>query len=375
MEKALLKEKEERRLLRGHVWAYRNEFAQLPRLEDGDLVEVVASNQRTIGRGFYQAEGGIAVRLMTRKAEAVDADLLVHRVHAAARFREMLYPGQSVYRWLFGESDRLPGLVADRYGSVVSAQTSCAFYARWQDVLADAFMSQPGVEGVRFEICGKVRHFGNVPDSVEIDVEGMKLGVSLELGQKTGMFLDQRDSWLAMRSYAKGARVLDGFCYMGAWGCQAALAGAARVHGVDTSARAIEAARENARRNGLESRCSFETGDVTEVLKRRDETYNLIFLDPPALAKSRAQVQKALGLYQAINRDAMQAIEPGGFLVTSSCSHFVDLADFHEMLKRAARIAQRDIWILETRGAARDHPILVSMPETVYLKSVTLRVF
>lgn len=375
MEKAILKEKEERRLLRGHVWAYRNEFAHLPKLDDGALVEVVAGNHRPIGRGFYQEEGGIAVRLLTRRGEAIDADLLVHRVHAAARFREMLYPGQRVYRWLYGESDRLPGLVADRYGPVVSVQTTCRFYERWRDILADAFFAHEEVKGVRFEMAGQVTTFGEVPSSVEVEVEGMKLLVHLELGQKTGMFLDQRENWLAMRSYARGARVFDGFCYMGSWGCQAALAGAERVRGVDTSVRAIDAARENARLNGVESRCTFEAGDVSQALARRDETYNLIFLDPPAFAKSRAQVQKALGLYQAINRDAMHAIEPGGFLVTSSCSHFVDLADFHEMLKRAARVAQRDIWILETRGASRDHPVLQAMPETMYLKNVTLRVF
>lgn len=374
MQKAHLKEKEERRLLRGHLWAYRNEFAQLPRAEDGEVLEVTASNGRFIGRGFYQAEGGIAVRLITRKPEEIDADLLAHRIVAARRFRERLYPGSSVYRWVYGESDRLPGLVADRYGSVVSVQSSCAFYARCLDSLAQGFMAESGVEGVRFEIAGQVTVAGNVPGELEVDIDGLKLGLSLEKGQKTGMFLDQRENWQATKLYASGAKVLDGFCYLGAWGCHAALSGAAAVLGVDTSARAVEGANENARRNGVEDRCRFEAADVAQVLRRGDR-YDLIFLDPPAFAKARAQTEKALGLYQALNRDAMLALEPGGYLVTSSCSHFIDHADFLEMLKRAARAAQREAWILETRGAGRDHPILMSMPETAYLKNVALRVF
>jgi 23S rRNA (cytosine1962-C5)-methyltransferase len=374
MDTAQLKDKEERRLLRGHLWAYRNEFQSLPPLRDGAVVDVVAANGRFVGRGFYQAEGGIAVRLLTRKPEDIAPDMLVHRIRTAQRFRERIYPGSTVYRWVYGESDRLPGLVADRYGSVVSVQSSCAFYGDKLEPLAEGFLGAEGVSGVRFEIAGTVETRGEAPERVEAELDGMTLGVHLGRGQKTGMFLDQRENWQAMRAYAPGARVLDGFCYIGAWSVQAAQAGAASVLGVDTSARAIEAARENARRNELEQACAFEEADVGEVL-RRGERYDLVLLDPPALAKSRTQTEKALGLYQALNRDAMQALEHGGYLITSSCSHFVSLADFMEMLKRAARAAQRDVWVLEVRGAARDHPILLGMPETAYLKNVVLRVF
>lgn len=375
MLKARLKNKEERRLLRGHLWAYRNEFAELPRTEDGALMDVVADNGRFIGRGFYQAEGGIAVRLLERKPEPVDADMLGHRVRAAARYRERLYPGSNIYRWVYGESDRLPGLVADRFGAVVSVQSSCAFYSAWLDHLARAFMAFEGVEGVRFEVAGVTRSFGEVPSSVEIELDDVRLALNLEGGQKTGMFLDQRDNWKSMKPFAAGTRVLDGHCYIGMWSCQAARAGAASVLGVDTSARAVETARENARRNGVDETCSFEVADVAQILERGGERYDLIFLDPPAFAKSRGQVNRALGLYQSLNRAAMDALEPGGYLVTASCSHFVDPPAFLEMLKRAARAAQRDAWILGVRGAARDHPVLLSMPETEYLKSVTLRVF
>lgn len=374
METAILKSKEERRLLRGHLWAYRNEFSELPAMPDGALVDVHSDVGRPIGRGFYQAEGGIAVRILSRKSQDVDADFLAHRIHAALQYRERLYPGQDVYRWVYGESDRLPGLVADRFGPVVSVQSTCAFYLNWIDDLAAAFLSHKGVKGVRFEVAGQCRDFGEVALEVPIAIDGLKLTVNLERGQKTGMFLDQRENWQAMRPFVKGAKVLDGYCYMGAWSCEAALAGAASVLGVDTSARAIEVARRNAAANGVDISCTFENEDVTEVLKR-DERYDVIFLDPPALAKTRAQLAKAQGLYQSINRDAMQAIEPGGYLVTSSCSHHMDLPAFIEVIKRAARAAQREAWILDVRTAARDHPVLLSMPETAYLKNVTLRVF
>jgi 23S rRNA (cytosine1962-C5)-methyltransferase len=374
METAILKSKEERRLLRGHLWAYRNEFSQLPAMPDGALVDVVSDANRFIGRGFYQEEGGIGVRLLARKPKDIDQDFFTHRVHAALKYREQLFPGQNVYRWIHGESDRLPGLVADRFGPLVSVQSTCTFYLNWLDALGGAFLAADGVEGVRFEVAGQCRDFGTVTPEVTVEVDNMRLVVNLERGQKTGMFLDQRENWLAMRPYVKGARVLDGYSYMGAWSCQAALAGATSVLGVDTSARSIEMARRNAELNRVEGTCRFETADVTEILGR-GEKYDVIFLDPPALAKTRAHLARATGLYQAINRDAMHALEPGGYLVTSSCSHHVDLPAFVEVLKRAARAAQRVVWVLEVRGAARDHPVLFSMPETAYLKNVTLRVF
>ena len=154
MERVRLKEKEERRLLRGHPWVYRNELDGVPSLEDGAVVDVVAHRGRFIGRGFYQAEGGIAVRLMTRKSRSLDGALWIERLSGAKSFRERLFPGENVYRWIFGESDGLPGFVADRYGSVVAAETSCAFYAAQADALAQTFLSHDGVEGVRIRIAG-----------------------------------------------------------------------------------------------------------------------------------------------------------------------------------------------------------------------------
>lgn len=370
---ATLNPKEERRLLRGHAWAYRNEFKQLPEAEDGEIVDVFAANRRFVGRGFYQKDGGIAVRILSRRQEDIDRAWLNERVAQALAFRQRLFPTGDVYRWVFGESDGLPGLVADRYGAVVSAQTACAFYAQRVEELSEIFLAQPGVSGVVLERAGRPQRFGEVPDAVDCVIDGVKAGFSLESGQKTGLFLDQRRNYLAMRPYAQGARVLDGHCYVGLWSCHAALAGAASVVGADTSAKAIELAQANAERNGVAGQCTFECAEI-EALLDRGGAYDLVILDPPAFAKARNQSSKALARYQALNAAAMRVIEPGGILVTCSCSHFVDAPAFLETLKHAAATAQRQALLLEMRGASPDHPVLLSMPETAYLKCAVLRI-
>jgi len=371
--KAILKPKEERRLLRGHLWAFRNEFATLPDAADGDVVDIVSNTGRLIGRGFYQREGGIAVRLLSDSADPIDDAFIARRVARARRYRETLYPDASTYRWVFGESDGLPGLVADRYGAVVAIETTCAFYTRQADAIAAAFMGDD-VRGVRLQSGNRVQRYGDVPAQIEVESFGVRSAVQLDQGQKTGLFLDQRENCIAAAPFMRGARVFDGHCYAGQWGLHAARAGASRVVCVDTSQPALEMAARNAALNGVTDAMTFECADVGAALRRGDR-YDVVIVDPPALAKARSHVQKALGHYQALNRDAMQAIVPGGYLVTSSCSHFVDGAAFMETLKRAARSVQRPIWIVDVRGAARDHPVLMAMPETAYLKCVTLRVF
>ena len=281
-------------------------------------------------------------------------------------------PRRRVYRWVYGESDGLPGLIADRYGEVVTAHTSCAFYRRYAAPLAEAFLAISGVHGVRLTIAGAVQEYGRVSSPVECEVHGLHLRVSITAGQKTGLFLDQRENWDLLRPFANGASVLDGHCYTGAWSLHAAKYGAARVLGVDTSQPALEQARQHAELNGA-GQCAFECADVQSVLAR-GELYDVVVLDPPALAKSRLQAKKALGLYQALNRDAMRALKPGGLLITSSCSHFVETPVFLEALKRAATSAQRNARVLAMRGAAADHPVLLAMPETEYLKCVVLHV-
>jgi 23S rRNA (cytosine1962-C5)-methyltransferase len=371
-EAATLKPKEERRLLRGHRWAYRNEFASLPEVQDGALIDVFTDKGGFVGRGFFQASGGIAVRLLTLEDKLVDDELLRARIFRARRYREQLYNGSTVYRWVYGESDGLPAFIADRYDSIVSIQTNSTFYAGHTEAIAAAFLESSGVKGIRFEICGEVQRFGQVCSPVQVSLNGMRMLVDIEHGQKTGMFLDQRENVRMLEPIAKDARVLDGHCYTGLWGVSAACWGAQEVVGVDTSAAAIKLAEQNARLNHVEARCVFTCADIQTALHEK-KRYDVVLLDPPALAKTRAHKRKALGAYFALNRLAMEAVAPAGWLFTSSCSHFVSTPEFLEMLKRAARRIQRDAWVIRVCGAARDHPTLLEMPETAYLTCVALR--
>ncbi|MCC6144665.1 MAG: class I SAM-dependent rRNA methyltransferase [Candidatus Hydrogenedentes bacterium] len=374
MKSGTLKAREERRLLRGHCWAFRNEFEQLPKAEDGEVVDVFSEKRRFVARGFFQANGGIAVRLLTRRQEEIDDVFLQTRIDVARAYRRAMYPGSNVYRWIFGESDGLPGLVADRYGSVIIAQSACAFYGERAEQIANIFLACEGINGVQVSVNDKVQQFGEVPESIPVTIDDVRLEVNLADAQKTGLFLDQRDNRRTMLSYVQGARVLDGHCYVGQWAIAAAQGGAAFVHAVDTSEAALDSARAHAQLNQVADRCNFEKADVEAVLDR-GRCYDTIILDPPAFAKSRAQAKKALSRYQSLNAKALEVVNVGGYLITSSCSHFVDMGDFLEMIKRAAATAQREVWVLETRGAARDHPVLLAMPETAYLKCVVLRVF
>lgn len=370
---ATLKLKEDRRITRGHAWAYRSEFSAIPELGDGDLTDVYSSEKRFVGRGFYQAQGGIAVRILTRRQEEIGVDFFRARIHDALELRQRLFPGSQAYRWLFGESDGTPGLVADRFGAVVSVQSSCAFYVPWMKTIAELLMEVEGVEGVRFQVAYHLEHFGSIPQDVVFDLEGLEVALQLEGAQKTGMFLDQRYNRLTPVPFAKGARVFDGHCHLGLWACHAAKAGAREVLAVDSSEAALELARGNAARNGVAEAIEFRKGDVEAVLTE-EEPFDIVIVDPPAYAKGRALAKKAEGKYFDLNRAAIRATRPGGLLVSSSCSHFVDETAFLEAIKRASFAEKRTVQLLEFRGAAPDHPILMAMPETAYLKCAVMRV-
>ncbi len=374
MKQAILRPKEERRLLRGHLWAYRNEFDTLPELEDGEAVDVLAAKGRFVGRGFFQERGGIAVRLLTRRKEPVDRAFLQARLDQAREYRERLFPDSRAYRWIHGESDGLPGLVVDRYGATVCVRSACAYYRHvWEDLSA-LLLAAPGVEGGRVEFGNQRDTFGVEPGSVTFPLEGLSITLELEDAQKTGMYLDQRLNRAALAPFAQGARVLDGHCHVGLWSCMAAQAGAREVLGVDTSETALAQARHNAEANGVASACTFEQAEIEDVLER-GERHGAVILDPPAFAKARGHTAKALNRYKELNTAAMAAVEPGGLLVSCSCSHFVDTPAFLEMLKRAAVSAHRQAWLIEMRGAAPDHPVMLAMPETAYLKCAFLRVW
>ncbi len=366
-----LKPKEERRILRGHLWVYRNEVASLPTLQDGDVADVFSSSRRFVGRGFYQQDGGIAVRIIAHHQHDIEPVFFRERLSQARILREQLFGGSSVYRWVFGESDLLPGLVIDRYDTVAVIQSDCVFYERYEEMLIKELLAVQGVTSVMTRFSGTKKWAGEKPDIVSLLLDGVRISLDFSETQKTGLFLDQRCNWRMMQRYATGKSVLDGCCYHGLWSIHAGLADAASVLGVDTSSSAIDHARRNCSLNGLET-CIFEQADIEEKLAQ-GHSYDVIVLDPPAFAKHRAQTKKALSRYENLNALAMTALSPGGILIACSCSHFVSAEEFLEVLKRAARTTGRHAQLLEMHGAAPDHPVLLTMPETAYLKCAALR--
>lgn len=379
-----LKPKEERRILRGHPWIFSNELRDLPKeLAPGDIVDILDASGRFIGRGYCNPRSLIAVRILTRIQEPIDGDFLRKRIAAAHTRRTTLGFGES-YRAFFSEGDGLPGLIVDKYADTLVVQSLTAGTDILQDDLLTALRDEyaPKAIVLRNDTASRALEglaldkrvvFGSLDGPVTIEEAGIAYHVDVLEGQKTGFFFDQRENRLALREYVRGRRALDCFCYVGAWSLSAARAGAAEVTGLDASERAIALARENAALNSLA--VQFRIADVFDelrVLERQRERFGCIVLDPPAFVKNRAKVREALKGYKEINLRAMKLLEPGGVLVTCSCSHHIDPALFQEMLVDAAYSAGRQARVLEMRSQARDHPVLLAAKESQYLKCAIL---
>lgn len=373
---ATLKPGEDRRVIRGHRWVYRNEIHTItPVPPDGGLVDIYSAEKRFIGRGYYQQSGGIAARIFSSHQETPDRSFWEKRLRRALALRETLYPGETVYRWIFGESDQLPGLIVDRYGNMAVAEFESPFYRQHLEHLVEAIRSLSPVCSVYVRQRNHTPEWYGPPvERVTFSIGNLQGSFQPERTQKTGLFLDQRSNWPLIRPFSAGAAVLDGHCYHGWWGLHAALGGAVTITACDTSSAALEQARENARLNGVEDRFQFEECPVETLLANASRQFDVIVLDPPALAKNRTHVKPAMNRYIEINTLALRNLRPDGILITASCSHFVDDPLFEEILKRAAYKARRRVSVLAWRGASPDHPVLLAIPETSYLKCVMLRV-
>jgi 23S rRNA (cytosine1962-C5)-methyltransferase len=371
----------ERRIIKGHRWVFSNEIADPIRdFEPGSLVEVLTAKGVSLGTGYINPVSLIAVRLVCPPGKKPDEDFLRQTLLEASRFRQFVYPGAESFRLVFGESDSLPGLVADRYGDVLVYQAGTLGVALMEgsirELLVDLFRPAAlvfrndspsrALEGLGME---KGVAYGSVAGEVPISIDGIKYLVDVLGGQKTGMYLDQRDNRSAAKKWMKGKRVLDLFCYNGAWGLSAVAGGAAEVIGVDQSADAVEQARRNAEFNGFGDRLSFVAGDVFDYLKRLARaSFDVIVLDPPAFAKTRSAVAEAGKGYTDINRRALLALKPGGILITCSCSYHMSEELFREALISAGQASGRKLRLLQVSGQSLDHPALLAMPETRYLK-------
>jgi 23S rRNA (cytosine1962-C5)-methyltransferase len=384
MKTVKLRQKEERRILRGHPWVFSNELQPGPGIEEpGELVDVLDFSGRFIGRGYINPHTLIAVRILTRTHEEINQEFFRKKISTARALRTALGLDNS-FRAVFSEGDGLPGLIVDKYADTLVVQSSTAGMDRLLQeiipVLQEEYepkaivlrndISSREIEGLAQET-RVIR--GEVSDSVLIEESGIHYAVDVLVGQKTGFFFDQRENRLGLKDFVQGERTLDCFCYVGAWSLSAARFGASEVTGIDSSEQAIALASRNAELNGLSAQ--FRKADVFDELRafeQKRERFGCIILDPPAFVKSRAKVREALKGYKEINLRAMKLLEPHGILVTSSCSHHIDQNLFREMLLDAAYSAGRQAKILEMRSQARDHPALLAAKETQYLKCAFL---
>ena len=377
----------------GHPWIYAQEIlSKSAEPENGALVDALSENGRYLGTGLYSRESKIGLRLISRNAnDRFDAEFWKRRIRYAWDYRRTVMGGDvSCCRVIFGEADGFPGLTVDRFSNILVTQTLSVGMERLKDaifpllveVLRESGERIDGIyerndvairalEGLEqgkgwYELPGEEHPQSTV---TEICENGIYYAVDFENGQKTGFFLDQKYNRLAVARLAKGRRVLDCFTHTGSFALNAARGGAEHVTAVDVSESAVEMARENARRNGLEDRMDFVAADVFDLLPEvKKGEYDFIILDPPAFTKSRKTVGRAEKGYKEVNLRALKALPRGGYFATASCSHFMPSELFVKMLLSAAQDANVELRQIEARQQAPDHPILWNVPETDYLK-------
>jgi 23S rRNA (cytosine1962-C5)-methyltransferase len=375
--------KGEARVQRGHPWVFRSDVTRAERVEPGSVVRVQGPAGRPLGFAFFSSRSEIRLRMVSRD-EALPSTWLRDRIVEAVRWRETVAAGASACRLVHGEGDGLPSLIVDRYGEYLVIQTLSQATDRSKGEIVSALQELLSPKGILERNDPKVRRLeglepmvsvlqGEVPVTVEVEEGGIRFAVDLVQGQKTGAFLDQRENHLRVRSYARG-RVLDAFTYDGGFALQAA-ARADSVLAVDVSADAVGRVQANAARNGLTNVTAREANvfDLLRELHQGGERFDTVILDPPAFAKSRDAVEKARRGYKDINLRALKLLKPGGCLMTCSCSYHIHEADFEEILVAAAVDAGVSATIVEKRRQARDHPIVLGVPETYYLKCFVLR--
>lgn len=373
----------------GHLWIYAGYVEEVSgELVSGDVVDVMAPNGRFYARGLYNPASKIRVRILTFDDEPITEQFWRGRLAQAVRLRQRVVADTNAYRIIYGEADRLPGLVVDRYDDVLVMQTLSSGMDCRKDLLADLLCQESGATRVYLRNDAKSRTLEGLPvergflrgggaTSVGIQEGLARFLVDIERGQKTGWFCDQRENRLVTARFAAGAEVLEVFAHTGAFGIHAALAGAKSVEGLDVSEEALALARNHAVLNKVGDRCVYRSADAFEEmrkLERAGRRYDLVLLDPPAFARSKQAVPRALAGYKDVNLLGMRLAKPEGFLATSSCSHHVTEQEFWTAIRLAARDAKRQVRLLEQRGQARDHPILATMPETRYLKCFILQV-
>ena len=378
----------EQRVLGGHPWVFRSDIEREDGAADGLPVRVLTSAGRFLAMAVYNPRSQISLRILSRRDEPIDATFIRGRVRRALDYRRRFADLNSC-RLIFAESDGLPAVIADKFGDVIVLQILCLGMERFKGDIVDALAQELSSRGIYERNDVPVREleglsqqtgllFGEVPDRVEMQENGVRFLVDVKEGQKTGFFLDQKENRAAIAPFVSGMRVLDCFTHTGSFALHAAHYGAAEVTGVDISEHACACALENARLNGVEDRVRFECANAFDFLRAHQtakEQYDVVILDPPAFTKTRSAVEGALRGYKEINLRGMKLTRDGGFFITCSCSQHVTPDLFRGMLLEAQKDARVQLRQIEWRTQGRDHPILLASPETQYLKCGIFQVF
>ncbi|NOZ10460.1 MAG: class I SAM-dependent rRNA methyltransferase [Gammaproteobacteria bacterium] len=374
-----------KRLSSGHLWVFSNELVEKPtHFEPGELVELINTQGEFLAMAYINPHSLIAARILSRQRIKIDADFLNQRLTDAIAFRKRLYGNTDSGRLVFAESDGLPGLIIDRYADTVVIQSTTAGMDRLLDPVVETVNKLLSPRCIVLRNDTTIRRLEGVAESKRIlkgelqplaviDEAGVQFEIDCWEGQKTGFFMDQRENRIAFANLVSTGDGLDLCSNMGAWAIHMAKKGV-KVKCIDIAQRAIEQVNRQAELNGLSNRIQAECANVFDHLKQTAaQSHDYIVLDPPAFAKSKAKIRNALKAYQSINGSAMSALKTGGLLATSSCSYHISLPDFIQMLQQAAKASGVRTRIIEIRSQAKDHPSLLAMPETRYLKCVFLQ--
>lgn len=378
----------QKKLLQGHPWVYGNEIERVEgEIEDGGLVTVVDFRGRYMGTGFYNSKSLITVRLLTHRQEEITDALIASRVKAACDYRRFVMSrlGTDSCRLIYGEADRLPGVIADRFGGVIVLQVLALGMERFTQVIADALLESEKPDCLLLQNDDAIRRkegmecftrvlYGTLPEENVIHENGIKLAVDVLGGQKTGYFLDQKDNHLFVRQFCKDARVLDCFSYIGTFALNAAAAGAKDVTAVDISEAAVQLIEKNAALNGADiTAVCANCFDFLRAQVKAGEKYDVVVLDPPAFTKAHANMASACRGYKEIALSAMRLLPAGGVLATHSCSYHMPEEVFVNTVLSAAQDLHRQVRIITLRRQDIDHPVLAGYPESHYLKSLWLQ--
>ncbi|HLK63067.1 MAG TPA: class I SAM-dependent rRNA methyltransferase [Bryobacteraceae bacterium] len=374
------------RVASGHPWIFASDITDRDGAQPGAAVKVADLNGRPLGTAHHSTTSQIAIRMLSRQIEEIGRDFFMRRLRAAEAFRRTVVRHSDAYRVVHGEADLLPALVVDRYAGYLVMQTLDQGMDAAKSMIASCLQEIFEPQGIvaRNDVAVRTKEqlplestvlAGEIPDSVPVEMNGFRMRADLLHGQKTGIFLDQRENYRAAARYARGGRALDCFTSTGGFALHLA-SRCESVEAVDSSAHALAAARANAADNAI-ANIDFREADVFELLSgyssaRRN--FSLVVLDPPSFAKSKHNLDPAVRGYKDINLRALRLLQPGGILVTCSCSHHLSEAMLLELVAEASLDANRTLRVLERRTQAQDHPILLTVPETHYLKCLIFEV-